>query len=385
VTKIFRVLFLVLAVVLVTGSARAEYLFIKVVDSPTSNSLISPYINNVGQVAYWSLDALGRHTVNFWDSATGATTNVFTASLPPSGTNNESLSFRPSLNDLGQVAYAFRESGVGGVTQSLRVWNSTSNTTQTYLSLNSSIGDPTIGDNGTLAYSRANSGTPTTSNAYSVNASGSVQDFGRTGSPFPSINASGNLAFGQGANAIVVGSSPSNSQSIVAPNFLIGPGIAISDSGTVAFTAVDNSSAVTSSSVYTASVGSAPTLVASGADFQGLASGVVSINSANNLAFLGTPVGGTRGLYSTAQGLSTPIIRVGDAFDGSIVTGLGMGIHGLNDALNVAFLATLQDGRTGIYFGVVAVPEPSSLPLASIAFLGIFTRRSRNSQRPMGS
>jgi hypothetical protein len=68
------------------------------------------------------------------------------------------------------------------------------------------------------------------------------------------------------------------------------------------------------------------------------------------------------------------------ALDGSTVTSLSFG-RGINDAGQIAFEATLADGRTGIYRAdLQTVPEPSSLLLGCLggaSVLGFGRRASK--------
>ena len=103
----------------------------------------------------------------------------------------------------------------------------------------------------------------------------------------------------------------------------------------------------------------------------------VAINDHGLLAALFAADGAGPERIRFGPSLATPVIAVGDALLGSTVTDVDFANQGFNDANQIAFLATLADGRGGIYVAS-PVPEPGmgSLTSSALAML-IRPRRAR--------
>jgi hypothetical protein len=71
-----------------------------------------------------------------------------------------------------------------------------------------------------------------------------------------------------------------------------------------------------------------------------------------------------------------PVVSVGDAFMGSTITGLAFQHDGLGEGNQLAFYASLADGRQGIY--ITTVPEPGALALIGLAAVAPLLRRRRS-------
>ena len=90
--------------------------------------------------------------------------------------------------------------------------------------------------------------------------------------------------------------------------------------------------------------------------------GTAVINNADQIAFFASLDSGVSGIFLGPDSSSDKVIGFGDALDGSEVTGLAFANSSLNDSGQVAFWASLADGRRGIFRAELqAVPEPSSL------------------------
>ena len=97
----------------------------------------------------------------------------------------------------------------------------------------------------------------------------------------------------------------------------------------------------------------------------GVVAGLVSGNGPERIAIFEGGVEGT-------------IISVGWAFDGSTITGLALSPEGFNNLNQVAFLATLADGRT---VNVISqLPEPGAAGALVFAAAGLLARRRRLAQ-----
>ncbi|MBD2540516.1 choice-of-anchor tandem repeat NxxGxxAF-containing protein [Coleofasciculus sp. FACHB-SPT36] len=107
--------------------------------------------------------------------------------------------------------------------------------------------------------------------------------------------------------------------------------------------------------------------------------GVPSINDVGTIAFFTKLDAGGTGIFTGADPLKDKVISTGDTLFSSTVTSLSFSREGLNNAGQVAFLASLADGTMGIFRadpGVSSeppkdVPEPASgLGLLALGALG---------------
>lgn len=97
----------------------------------------------------------------------------------------------------------------------------------------------------------------------------------------------------------------------------------------------------------------------------------VLLNAAGAFAFLAERADGYRGIFLGGDGIQ-PVIGLGDPFFGSTVTELVLSQAGLNSSGELAFIATLADGREVIVRATL-IPEPAALwPLL---LLGALLRR----------
>src|SRR5262249_29841714 len=76
-----------------------------------------------------------------------------------------------------------------------------------------------------------------------------------------------------------------------------------------------------------------------------------ALNARGQVAFEGTTKAGRVGIFTGSDPKKDRVIAVGDALDGSIVVDLGASAFGaaLNNNGQIAFIAQLADGRTGVY------------------------------------
>ncbi|XZE34955.1 DUF7453 family protein [Pirellulaceae bacterium SH501] len=348
-------------------------------DTTTGKAYQSPSINNARQAVFWSNDDSSVHRIDRWDQNSGTLTNLVTATRSTNATNPEFLDARVGFNDLGRVSFLRTQSNVGGVLKSLESAGDLGGQVHWTTSSASSFNVSGLSNSGRIVYTETTSSSPATTNVWTIDINGSKQSFGR-GSLAPAINASNEIAFIQ-QDRLQLGSSPSNIQSISLPSSMLPQNsVAVNDSGKMAFIAVDYNSAISGYNLYSGQIGSGLTMVASANQFTDLSSTTPSINNLGDLLFTGS-LGGTRGIFSTATGLSSPIIKVGDALDGSIVTSLSVSTDSINDFRDIAFVAMIQDGRTGVYYGTFsAVPEPSSLLLVLLGGAAYgWNRRKRKS------
>lgn len=237
-------------------------------------------------------------------------------------------------------------------------------------------GGPGINDNGVVAFRGAGTGY----DSVAVGSGGAITTIADSNGPFgygnpnffgnmPSINNSGLVAFyaplddgstgifsGNGGGTKIVASKDGTFKDF-------GPSPSINDSGTVAFLAYTQSANTGFRGIYTETSGGTPTKFV---DASGpyAAFGDPSINGTGTVAFLAFLDNQAVGIYTGPNPTANKVIQTGDALDGSTVTGLlgGFDHRGLNDAGQVAFLATLADGRTVVYRASPTDSDGDGLP-----------------------
>ena len=189
---------------------------------------------------------------------------------------------------------------------------------------------------------------------------GSVTSFARQ----VPINADGTLAYiaffggvGHGIYRLAPGGSPVQVANTLGPfsDIVNNGGVALNDSGTIGFvTSLDAGG----KGLYTVALGGSPVQIANTAGpFRDL--GAPSINAAGVLTYSADLDTGGRELYVLQPGgMPTRLIGDGDPLDGSTVTGIIFPSSQLvlNDAGQIAFAASLADGRRSIF---VATREPT--------------------------
>jgi hypothetical protein len=100
----------------------------------------------------------------------------------------------------------------------------------------------------------------------------------------------------------------------------------------------------------------------------------VAINNAGLLAALLLADGSGPDRIVFGPTLATPVIAVNDPLFGSTVTSLGLSNQGFNDEGQIAFAATLADGRSGVFVATV-VPECASVTVVLCGASALVRRR----------
>jgi hypothetical protein len=127
--------------------------------------------------------------------------------------------------------------------------------------------------------------------------------------------------------------------------------------------------------IFTGSGGSFTTIADTSGAFSSF--GNLSLNDAGTVGFFANLSTGGFGLFTGPDPVADRIIGSGDVLLGSTVTGLSFSAEGLNNNGQVAFSATLADGRRVLVRADV-VPEPGSLTLvivAAVPGVGLALRR----------
>jgi hypothetical protein len=357
------------ALPLTAADAPSTYSFTRIADDtgPLGEIGISPVaINDAGQVAFLAnLDS--GEAVLFVGSGGSLTTVAETTGhfrllgFPTVGDLQKATHGFPSINGLGQVTFgATRTDGVSGF----------------FTGTNGSI--PVIDNTVGLAFDgdafSSGSGSLTTVEASVVIArrlrqaivvgnGGSLTKIADTSQVFsvldadPRVNGSGQVAFHgirqDGSEGIFVGTG--GALTTIADTS--GPFASFSDSP-----AISNDGRILFQATLKAPSGlpEVPGLfLSSGGNVQVVADATghfssfgfaPAINAQGQIAFLGTTRSGTVGIF-TGGDPEDRVIAIGDDLDGSTVFDLSVLSFrtGLNNSGQIAFIAQLADGRTGVY------------------------------------
>jgi len=152
-------------------------------------------------------------------------------------------------------------------------------------------------------------------------------------------------------------------------------GLALNDPGTAAFLLIEPGG---QPRIVTGNGGPLTTVADTTGLFSSFSLGGPAINNAGTVAFLASLDDENSGIFSGPDPVSDKVIETGDALFGSSVASLFLFREGLNDAGQIAFLATLADGRE-VVGRADPVPEPPILLLlgAGGAFTAMASRWRR--------
>jgi PEP-CTERM motif len=150
---------------------------------------------------------------------------------------------------------------------------------------------------------------------------------------------------------------------------------AINASNRVAFVAARTIVAGGGKGVFTGTGGALTTIATTGGAYNDIAD-FVSMTTGGAVVFAANLTAGGQGIFTGPDPVANRIIRTGDALDGSTVTTLTFFPRAVNDLGRVTFLATLVNGRQGVYLAI-PVPEPAGVLLVAGAGLaaGAWWRR----------
>ena len=138
----------------------------------------------------------------------------------------------------------------------------------------------------------------------------------------------------------------------------------INDSGVVAFGTGSRPDNLSNDTIFTSNGTSLTTIADTSGLFQAL--GNPAINNSGTVAFLGQLNTGVTGIFTGADPIADKVIAIGDTLFGSRVTSLSFSNKGLNNSGQLAFVAGLENGISGVFRAdpqppVQSVPEPSSV------------------------
>jgi hypothetical protein len=152
----------------------------------------------------------------------------------------------------------------------------------------------------------------------------------------------------------------------------ITPSLAINDTNTVTFRATLDTGV---EGIFTGDGTTTKTIADSTGAFSFFKA--TSINNRGTVVFSAGLDDGGFGIFTASNSIADKVIATGDPLFGSMVTGLDFYQQGLNNLDELAFKATLADGRT-VFVRSNAVPEPLSI-IGTIA-LGFFGAKYRQRQ-----
>ncbi len=289
--------------------------------------------------------------------------------------------------------------------------NKSINDLSNQIATGSFVSEPSINNQGTIAYIAGNS--DGTSSILAKSSSGATNtiadaggnsnfsdfrfgglDVGRGEGPFakytiPALNNKGAVAFNadlKGGGKGIFVSDGSSFNTVVADTtnspyiYLSLP--SLNDSGTVAFNA---GSTTGGAAILTSTDGKLTTIADtnSGSIFKDFKSDV-ALNQQGDIAFQADLNNGSTAIYTgSASGLNK-VIAVGDSLDGSTVSTLFLSRGGLNDNGQIAFDAVLANGGQEVFRAdPTAVPAPSGIPLLGLAMFSMigYHWRHRKQQR----
>ena len=268
----------------------------------------SPSINNTGMVAFWA--RLNDGSNRFFTSD-GATATTIAGPFTSFGTN-------PSINDAGTVAFL---ANIGVFTGSGGSTTTIADTSGRF----SFLSFPSITNTGTVAFQ-------------------AFLDAGGSG-----------IFMSDGTTTTTVVDSSSTFSALIFP--------VTNNGGTVTFLGFVNGGG---SGIFTSNGGTLTSIADTSGPFTLFST--PSINDAGVVAFQAFISTGA-GIFSGPDPIADKVIATGDPLDGSTVAGLAFSREGLNGAGQVAFFASLADGRQGVFLAdpgdggdPMPTPDPAPLP-----------------------
>ena len=340
------------------------YTFTKVADS-TEDGFVSfgcAAINSQGDIAFGAERPApdfntepGIYRVN---AADGALTTI--AEDPK---RFVTIGLNPSINDSGQVSFAARLDG-GNKPDTEAIFRGDGKKLTTIASTADRFNffgfDTSINNSGEVAFKAeldeefgfdeglfSGSGSKKSVTTHYLT---STSDFDGSDSR-PSINNDGNIAFDESINfdsGIFVGRE-GTFQTIAEPDpnvFVRGP--VLNDEGTAAFyrSFFDEASEQFVDEIVTGSGDTLTTVVDTRGEFGSFGFRPPSLNNQGDVAFLATLDDGTTGIFVGPDPVEDRVIATGDTLDGETVTGLTFCEEGLNDSGQLAFTAFFEDPET---------------------------------------
>ena len=350
---------------LLTVGKTFAYTFTKIADTRDSSfryiGFDGPAINNEGIVAFEaSLDAMGNNGI--FIGSGGAITTVVgkSSSFGPQFGN-------PAINNATTIAFVaernMNELGIftnsGGATNTIAAFSGSPPYFVRYF--NRAIAFVAVPDaiEGLEGVFTSNGEETTTI----VDNTGIFKNLFTT----PTINNDGTVAFAAGLSAGGQGLFTYNNGVITTiaqtgrPFDIYGSPV-INNEGTIAFGA----SKVKTTGIYTIKDGVITTIADTSGSFNYLEymQFLPALNDRGTVAFKGFLDAGKEGIFTGSNPITDKVIARGDTLSGSTVRSLILSYNGLNNSGQIAFLAELTDGTSGVFRA-----DPESKPVPEPAFV----------------
>jgi hypothetical protein len=357
---------LVLVTALATPAFAQQYSFIKVADSTEDGfdpfSFGCASINSGGDIAFRA----GRPHPDGFNTIHGIYRANADGSLTTIAENDKrfvQIGFNPSMNDLGQVSFAARidrspdiESILRGSGKKLTTIASTAD------EFNFFGFDTSVSDSGEVAFkAELDEEFGFDEGLFSGRGRDITTHYLASTSRFdgndsrPSINNFGAIAFDESVNfddGIFVGregvfmaiARPDPDVSVQEP--------ILNDSGTAAFVRsfFDEAAGLFVEEIVTGRGGPLSTVVDTRGPFAFFGFRPPSLNNAGDVAFDATLDDGTSGIFTGPDAASDRVIEVGDTLDGAVVQNLTFCEEGLNGSGQLGFIAQLEDPSSPVGF-----------------------------------
>jgi hypothetical protein len=337
-----------------SSTQAAPYTFTKIAETSDGYSNFTrPSVNSSGTVAFGATFAAGGH---LFTSTGGVATPIFDQTIKS-----------PSINDSGQTSF------IAGP----NVYRLTGPTLTTIYNLPSTLYNTTLSNSGNVYFTLNRNEIPDSflygNGGQALPVDGALGLF-PTGSFLPAVSSNDHPALSSPSGISLFG--PQIPTSYTEPNFF--PGGQPSTQNFASYGDADiNASQTVVFSAFWGAISHNLYRFDNGV-LTRIATGntIPAINDQNIVAALFTD--GTKSLKAGIGAPTDTVLSVGDPFMGSTITDLQFTHEGLSDGNQLAFTATLADGRTGIY--LTAVPEPA-FALFILPALALQKRRRQDPKR----
>jgi hypothetical protein len=358
------------------AQAAPQYTFTRVADSAADGfdpfSFECSAINNRGDIAFRTARAPKRGSQLVQGIYRANADGSRLTTIIEVGDGFDFLGQIPSINDLGEVSFALRDFTQRGPnfleTQSIRRGDGRKppvTIASTEERFNSFGFEPTLNNSGVVAFRAqldtfdkfnldqglfsGQDGKRSTLTTYYLSSTSQFSEFGTLSRP--SINNLGNIAFeaprdGESSSGIFVAEG-GGFETIVAPDPNVNVGRPnLNDAGTVAFHRFFNDRA--GEELVTVNDGQLTVVADTSGPFQSFGFTFVgftppALNNNGDVAFLADLDSGGSGIFVGPDPIADRVIGTGDTLDGSTVTNLRFCDEGLNDSGQLAFQATFND------------------------------------------
>ena len=351
------------------AQAAPQYTFTRVADSAEDGfdpfSFECSAINNRGDIAFRTARAPRRGSQLIQGIYRANADGSRLTTITEVGDGFDFLGQIPSINDLGEVSFALRDFTQRGPnfleTQSIMRGDGRKPpvTIATTAGEFDQFGfEPTINNGGVVAFKAqldtfdqglfsGQDGKRSTLTTHYLSSTSQFSEFGTLSRP--SINNLGDIAFEEsvdsGASGIFV-TEGSGFKTIAAPDPNVNVGWpTLNDSGTVAFHRFFNDQA--GEELVTGNGGPLTVVADTSGPFRsfGQVFGITppALNNNGDVAFLADLDSGGSGIFTGPDPITDRVIGTGDTLDGSTVTNLRFCDEGLNDSGQLAFQATFND------------------------------------------